>query len=226
MPIYNYTARDKNGTEIAGTIDAVNEQSARVSLQAIELEPMYLQARKEEAPEDSSEQIIDTPEVEAPSPMVKAQTWQQLEEVQPVAFTKEQSPALHENWTTFNEDEAYERKDESQMLPADSPHLEKDDPEAVYYPLGETVRLYAGWLLAWYGLVYILGHYERSRQPLPSIPYVSGLLYSPAIFTFTLGCFLYLFCHTLMRRFPVNTGVDFLISLVGIGIFVSFLVSI
>lgn len=223
MPIYNYTARDKNGTEITGTIDALNEQAARVSLESIELEPMYLQVRSSEPIADA---VVSNLEIQGPSPEVKAQTWQQLEEVQPVASAKKDAPALHENWTTFKEDEAYERKDESQMLPADSPHLEKEQPSAAYYPFGETVRLYAGWLLAWYGLVYILGHYERTRQPLPSIPYVAGLLYSPAIFTFTLGCFLYLLFHTLIRRYSFNTGTDFLIALVGIAAFAGYLTAI
>ena len=77
------------------------------------------------------------------------------------------------------------------MLPADA-RRDATTKSDGYYPLRQTLRLYAGWLLAWYGLVYAIGGYYVSRSPAFELPYLTGIFYSPLVLTFTLGAFLFL----------------------------------
>lgn len=60
-----------------------------------------------------------------------------------------------------------------------------------YAPLHETLRIFAGWLLAWYGLIYALGFLEESGK-LPAIPFIHELFLSPLVLQFTFGTFLLL----------------------------------
>jgi len=67
--------------------------------------------------------------------------------------------------------------------------------ERQYHPFFDTLRLYAGWLLAWYMSVYILGAFQHTRTLPFRIPYVEALLppFSPVVLHFSLGAFLFLF---------------------------------
>lgn len=67
-----------------------------------------------------------------------------------------------------------------------------------YAPLHETLRIFAGWLLAWYGLIYALGFLEYSGK-LPSIPFVHELFLSPLVLQFTFGTFLLLALSNIHR---------------------------
>ena len=67
-------------------------------------------------------------------------------------------------------------------------HREETD----YYPLIDTIRLYAGWLLAWFGAVFALGFYQSTRPLSFRIPYVENLSQSPVLFQAALGLFLLL----------------------------------
>lgn len=62
---------------------------------------------------------------------------------------------------------------------------------AAYAPLHETLRIFAGWLLAWYGVIYALGFLEHTEK-LPAIPFVSELFASRLVLQFTFGTFLLL----------------------------------
>lgn len=61
----------------------------------------------------------------------------------------------------------------------------------MYAPLHETLRIFAGWLLAWYGLIYALGFLEVSGK-LPSLPFVHELFLSRVVLGFTFVTFLFL----------------------------------
>ncbi len=60
-----------------------------------------------------------------------------------------------------------------------------------YAPLHETLRIFAGWLLAWYGVIFALGFLESTKK-FPSIPFVHELFLSPLVRQFTFGTFLFL----------------------------------
>lgn len=93
--------------------------------------------------------------------------------------------------------------------------------EKKYYPFVDTLRLYAGWLLAWYCLVYAIGAYQNTKETFTNIPYVEGLLppYSSIVFSFTIASFLFLLLttiHKILGGTPVrNLG----LFLLGIAIF-------
>lgn len=68
-----------------------------------------------------------------------------------------------------------------------------------YLPLFSTLRLYAGWLLAWYGLFVALGYYANVRILPWDIPFVEAFFVSPLIFTFIVAVFLLLALNSLHR---------------------------
>jgi len=92
----------------------------------------------------------------------------------------------------------------------------------LYFPITDTFRLYAGWLLAGYFVAYILGQYQLTK-PLPfQIPYVLAFLYSPLILSFTLAAFLYLLITSIHKQIKGGFWSGVLLTLIAIGIFVVF----
>lgn len=70
--------------------------------------------------------------------------------------------------------------------------------EPEYAPLHETIRIFAGWLLAWYGVIYALGFLVYT-QKLPELPFVSELFTSRLVLQFTFGTFLFLALSNIHR---------------------------
>ncbi len=92
--------------------------------------------------------------------------------------------------------------------------------QQTYFPLLDTLRLYAGWLLAWYCLVYALGHYQHVR-PLPfRLPYVEGLFLSPLVLSFTLAAYLFLLFSSLWKTFGRGFVRGAVLTVIGIAAFV------
>ena len=103
-------------------------------------------------------------------------------------------------------------------IPSEIPNPQPET-SVVYFPLLETLRLYAGWLLAWYCLVYAVGSYQYTR-PLPlRIPYAESLFLSPLVLSFTFGAFLFLFLSGIYKKHKSKRNAWILLFL-GIGIFV------
>lgn len=102
-----------------------------------------------------------------------------------------------------------------------------DEPSAkIYLPIAATLRLYAGWLLAYYALVYAVGWYAHSR-PLPfEIPYVQALLISPLVLSFTFAAFLFLVGHSLYRMAGKGLWKGIFLSVIGVGVFVVYRMNI
>ena len=69
-----------------------------------------------------------------------------------------------------------------------------------YAPLLETLRLYAGWLLTWYALVFALGGYQATKGLPFEMPLVYGLAQSPLVLTFAFGTFLFLLFTSLVKE--------------------------
>ena len=69
-----------------------------------------------------------------------------------------------------------------------------------YHPLASTLRLYAGWLLAWYAVFVALGYYTNVRALPWSIPFVQAFYLSPLIFTFVVAIFFFLLFSSLHKR--------------------------
>jgi hypothetical protein len=84
----------------------------------------------------------------------------------------------------------------------------REEPE--YAPLHETLRIFAGWLLAWYGVIYALGFLERTGK-LPALPFVSELFESRLVLQFTFGTFLLLALSNVHRWFGKGILMGFLL---------------
>lgn len=93
------------------------------------------------------------------------------------------------------------------------------EPRA-YHPLLATLRLYAGWLLAWYGLFVALGYYSIVRTLPSDIPFVQAFYYSPLIFSFIIGIFLFLLLSALHKAMNGRFPSGIVLTLLGIGLFV------
>ena len=68
-----------------------------------------------------------------------------------------------------------------------------------YAPLSDTLRLYAGWLLAWYALVYLLGSAQYFGNLPFEVPFLDGLFYSALVLRFAFGTFLFLLLSSVHR---------------------------
>ncbi len=89
----------------------------------------------------------------------------------------------------------------------------------MYFPIHETLRLYAGWILSGYIAGYLLGGYKL-LNPLPfDIPFALTFLMSPVIMRFSLAFFLFLLGSSIFALFGKKTLSGIIISTACIGIF-------
>jgi hypothetical protein len=89
---------------------------------------------------------------------------------------------------------------------------------AEYLPLVSTIRLYAGWLLAWYFIIYALGSLQfLDRLPI-SIPYLDELFSSVVILQFSLGAYVILALSSLHRLIGGGALKGIGLGLIGIAI--------
>ncbi len=90
----------------------------------------------------------------------------------------------------------------------------------VHLPIVSTLRLYAGWLLAWYGLFMILGYYVSVRTLSIDIPFVQAFYSSRLILSFSIALFLFLLLSDLHRR-RGGKAFGFVLFVIGIALFVA-----
>ncbi len=114
-------------------------------------------------------------------------------------------------WTTI-EDKKEERKTEKAM----------QTEELAYIPLVETLRLFAGWLIAWYGIVYLLGDLMMQQKLPVYIPYLEALFVSDLVLRFTLATFLFLLLSTVHKAMGKGVGKGIILTIVGVALFVVF----
>ena len=98
-------------------------------------------------------------------------------------------------------------------------------PATSYSPLLDTLRLYAGWLLAWYILVIVLGAYQEMKGLSFTIPLVEGLWQSVLIIRAAFGVFLFLMFTSLYRFFGSRGWVGGVFGVMGVLLFYVFLVN-
>lgn len=94
--------------------------------------------------------------------------------------------------------------------------------EPVYVPLTDTLRLFAGWLLAWYALIYVLGQFQtEGRLPL-QIPFLEALFVSPLVLRFTFATFLFLLLTSVQRATGKGMAKGLILGIIGIIAFALF----
>lgn len=98
-------------------------------------------------------------------------------------------------------------------------------PTPSYYPLLDTLRLYAGWLLGWYILVIALGAYQETKHLPFTILLVEGLWQSVLIIRATFAVFLFLVLSSLYRFLGSRRWLGGILGLIGILLFYVFLVN-
>jgi len=125
------------------------------------------------------------------------------------------SPATFPAWTTV--DDHLSEKTASTPLPQQS--VEGPEVPAFYFPFLDTLRLYAGWLMAWYLGIYALGYYQQSRGLPFAFDYIENLYRSPLVLSFALGAFLFLLFTSLHRTIGRGKLLGFILCAVGIGVF-------
>ncbi len=106
----------------------------------------------------------------------------------------------------------------SPMLAENTPAPSDDE----YLPLNETLRLYAGWLLAWYGLVYLIGAFQDEKLLPFTIDFIDNLYRSPLTLQFAFGTYLYLLLGTMHRAWGRGILKGLFLGIVGVGLLWAF----
>lgn len=139
-------------------------------------------------------------------------TVDQIIEVQSTAAKIGVNPTMP--WT--NTDDVKEEKQIERAIKTEK------TKEKNYVPLVDTLRLFAGWLLAWYALVYILGDLQLHGGISADTPYIEALFTSPLVLRFTAGTFLFLLCTGLHKWMKGGIGKGITLTVVGVFLFVVF----
>ena len=200
MPIYSYTAKNENGERLTGTIDADDLTSAEEALKQQNLQPEELFQISYESSESTDFQPSSDPDInEQPMEMPEESPDipEPIQEEPPPMIAKEPPPPPPTQ-------EPIEIDPPREQVPAHDWTVEEEpsvsvSQESLYFPIIDTLRLYAGWLLAWYAIIYGLGSYQASRTLPFEIPYLMGIYYSPLVLSFTLGAFLFLLFTSLVN---------------------------
>lgn len=155
----------------------------------------------------------------------------------PVGVTPQYHDRDLENWQM--RDKKIEKRTEQKVAPAPQPaqppkklgftstlpnqqQVQINTPRPVehqeksYAPILLTVRLYAGWLLAWYAVFVSFGYYSHYRSLPISIPFVEAFYTSSTMFGVIVATFLFLLLSTLLGKDSSSKGKSFLF--IGIGI--------
>ena len=98
---------------------------------------------------------------------------------------------------------------------------EKKEPRE-YHPLSETLRLYAGWLLAWYLIIYAIGSYQLTRTLPFELPFVAELFFSPLVLSFAVAAFLFLMLSSVYRRLGRRRILGLLLTVGGVLLFLAY----
>jgi hypothetical protein len=97
--------------------------------------------------------------------------------------------------------------------------------EDEYVPLSDTFRLYAGWLLAWYSIVYLVGSYQFTKDLPFEIPFLEGLFLSPLVLKFAFGTFLFLLLSSVHRALGRGIWKGVFLTLVWLGVVTLFVLN-
>ena len=197
--LFFYSAQNKDDQPERGTIDAVSAQAAVQALREMDLIAEELHEATLQEKKAISEGTIDIPDMLHTPNLV-------LEGEIDIPDTKPEP----------QEEKIPKEPKKQKAKPAKKRKKKKN-----YYPFQDTLRLYAGWLLAWYCIVYMLGGYQYTRDLSFRIPYIEALLppFSPIVLTFTLAAFLFLLCTSLHKTFGSGRVKGIVISVLGIAVF-------
>jgi len=96
------------------------------------------------------------------------------------------------------------------------------DAPSSYVPLIETLRLFAGWLIAWYGLVYFLAGLQAKKDISADIPFIAALSGSGLVLRFCFATFLFLLLTSIHERMGKGIAKGIVLTVIGILLFAGF----
>lgn len=221
MATFSYIAKRADGAETRGKIDAVSIDAAREELRKQGL-----------MVEDIREQPAPPKQQQAPRPpQAKPQQQQKPAEQRPKPqqprpqFTPP-APLVQQQPKPAIQASPAPARSKPEPLPwsgANNGAAPKLPDETMYAPLHETLRIFAGWLIAWYGLIYALGFLEQTGKLSP-IPFIHELFASRLVLDFTFGTFLILAFSNIHRWIGRGPFTGFLLGLAYLGAVAGFVI--
>lgn len=233
MPIFSYTAVNSAGKTVRGTVEAPDAGTAKEALKDLHYEVQSLsepsRANRTSTPITSvaSEGMKPSFVYEGTDPAgvlrkgtVQAETRRgafdqlvknqklALQRLSPLGATPMGGDPELEGWKAEIAVPKTERTLSFNPATGDTtaPSILKAEPKKhAYHPLFSTLRLYAGWLLAWYALFVAVGYYARERALPWDIPFVGAFAGSGLVFSFVVAIFFFLLLSTLHRALQGKT---------------------
>lgn len=222
---YVFEGKDPKGATRKGTIQAATKRAAFDRLKSEQKLVLSLLVPMNQTPPPRDRELELWQSVPAPGELPATETKAvtsvpKLE--RPVGFTLPDAP---KNSSAAPESlvSPVTARDTSRGIGDTSPGIE--EPQA-YYPLISTLRLYAGWLLAWYAVFVMLGYYSLNREVPLQIPFVAAFSSSPLIFTFTVATFLFLLLSSLHRAMHGRLVSGIMFTVIGVVMFMGVRLSI
>jgi hypothetical protein len=115
--------------------------------------------------------------------------------------------------------DAMQSSPDLEEYPEPAPATTTPSSSTTYFPLLDTLRLYAGWLLAWYCLVYAVGSYQFIKETPYHVPYAESLFLSPLVLSFTFAAYLFLLFSGAYKMSGRSKAKGVVLSIIGIAIF-------
>ncbi len=202
MPVFAFEGKDLSGSVRRGTMQAATKYEAFKKLRddqklfLLMLSPIGTLPQYKDAELDQWQRGVK----DIAAPIAKVQTQ--------AAVASAPRPAV-----TFTN--IPEPKQERAIVTRTTPKTSEQ-----YHPLTATLRLYAGWLLAWYGLFVAIGYYSVMRTLPWDIPFVQAFYLSPFIFSFIIAIFIFLLFTAIHKAMKGGLISGIVFSVVGIGLFV------
>ena len=115
-----------------------------------------------------------------------------------------------------------------QSAPKEKPLKKERAPQSdvAYFPLLDTLRLYAGWLLAWYCLVFAVGSYQFTKDIPFHVPYAESLFLSPLVLSFTFAAYLFLLLSGIYTQTGRSKKIGLVLATVGVAVFILYKMNI
>lgn len=218
MATFSYIAKRADGAETRGKIDAVSIDTAREELRKQGL--MVEDIREQPAP--PKQQQAARPPQAKPQQQQKPAEQRPKPQQQKPHFTPP-TPLVQRQPTLGVQASPAPARSKPEPLPwsgANNGAAPRLPDEESYVPMHQTLRIFSGWLLAWYGLIYALGFLEQTGKIAP-VPFIHELFASRLVLQFTFGTFLLLALsnvHHWLGRGPFTAlflGLAYLAGVVG-----------
>jgi len=224
MPIFTYTAINPEGKSVRGTVEAPSQESAKTALKELHYEVKSIgePTRKERASPPAPAPSISglsfqyegtdsagVPHKGTQQAKSKREAFDLLKKNHRLTLTK-LSPLGAPSQSSDPELLAWQKETTQPTTLSFNPSTgEPTTPvktsKKIYHPLVTTLRLYAGWLLAWYALFVAVGYYVRTRELPWDIPFVAAFAGSSLVFSFIAAIFFFLLLSTVQRALKGGT---------------------